>query len=167
MDLKINLYELEPLILVHCLKDKIFFLKIKDSIKGLLNKNYNNTDPAVPDFLKDGIEFTMSQLDITGQLKVDPLSETGSLLYNDTQSGLDNTKDFNTFFIFLAQFIYFILKNMAPSPFFWRSAFFIYILRSISESIGWIFIRHFCYIVRRKIFWINSMIYPPTSSHNT
>lgn len=34
MELKLNLFELEPLILSQCLKDKIFFLKIKDSIKS-------------------------------------------------------------------------------------------------------------------------------------
>jgi len=34
MNLKFNLYELEPLILIHCLKDKTFFLKIKNNIKS-------------------------------------------------------------------------------------------------------------------------------------
>jgi replicative DNA helicase len=33
MDLKFNLHDLEPLILVHCLKDKSFFLKTHSSIK--------------------------------------------------------------------------------------------------------------------------------------
>ncbi len=75
-------------------------IEIKNALKVELKSIVScGVDPSLPDFIKStgtGIQIEVSKIDFLDIFLVDPLSQAGQLLYNDTASFL-NSKDFNTF----------------------------------------------------------------------
>jgi len=72
-------------------------VKVKNAVKNALKKMVNaNTNPTVPDYLTNGFDVPIKDIDFFNQLQLDPQSAAGSSLYGDSTAGLNST-DFNTF----------------------------------------------------------------------
>lgn len=82
---------------------------IEDEIKIILKKELKkivscSINPSIPDWVKHnsinpsatGLNLEVRKLDYLGILLVEPTSQAGNLLYDDTTSGINST-DFNTF----------------------------------------------------------------------
>lgn len=73
---------------------------IKNACKCQLKEMINcGNDPEIPDYLKytgAGINIKLRNTDYFGLFTIDPLSEEGKLLYQDSSAGL-NSKDMHTF----------------------------------------------------------------------
>jgi hypothetical protein len=70
---------------------------LKIELKSIVSCGLN---PSLPDFLKSngtGIVIEVNKIDFFDIFKVDPLSESGKLLYKDISNPLYNSGDFNTF----------------------------------------------------------------------
>jgi len=68
---------------------------LKDELHSLVSCGIN---PTIPTFLYNpGIIIEVSKIDFLDQLKTDPSSFFGALMYNDVTPQLTNSKDFNTF----------------------------------------------------------------------
>lgn len=74
---------------------------LKQTIKTILNGMIAcEVSPSIPNFLKStggGIVIPVEKIDFFDQLKVDPNTPEGNLLYNDIITPLTNSSDFNTF----------------------------------------------------------------------
>jgi hypothetical protein len=74
---------------------------LKQTIKKILRNMVScGVNPSIPDFLKStgsGIVIPVDKIDFFDQLKVDPNSSVGSLLYSDITPTLFDSSDFNTF----------------------------------------------------------------------
>ena len=89
--------------------DNVLEVKVKNALKNVIKSTaLNGTNPSIPASLIDGIEIGISDIDLFGLFKVDPLSEVGGSLYEDQLNGLDSG-DFNTF-------LYEVLQNPNNSP---------------------------------------------------
>ena len=70
---------------------------LKIELKSIVSCGLN---PSLPDFLKSsgtGIIIEVNKIDFFDIFKVDPMSESGKLLYKDIVNPLYNSGDFNTF----------------------------------------------------------------------
>lgn len=70
---------------------------LKRELKGVVSCGVN---PSLPSFIKstgNGIVIQLKKIDFLDQLKVDPKSTSGKLLYNDVTTSLFDSTDFNTF----------------------------------------------------------------------
>jgi hypothetical protein len=70
---------------------------LKTVLRGLLSCGVN---PSIPNFLKStggGVVINVSKIDFFDQLKTNPNSTAGVLMYNDITPILTNSNDFNTF----------------------------------------------------------------------
>jgi hypothetical protein len=70
---------------------------LKTVLRGLLSCGVN---PSIPNFLKStggGVVINVSKIDFFDQLKTNPNSTAGVLIYNDITPILTNSNDFNTF----------------------------------------------------------------------
>jgi hypothetical protein len=86
---------------------------LKIELKSIVSCGLN---PSLPDFLKSngtGIVIEVSKVDFFDVFKVDPLSESGKLLYKDISSNLTDSLDFNTF-------LYGVIQN-PNKEFFWKT----------------------------------------------
>jgi hypothetical protein len=74
---------------------------LKLTIKGVLRSMVScGVNPSIPNFLKSdgsGIIIKVDKIDFFNQLKTDPNTPVGGLLYNDIITPLTNSSDFNTF----------------------------------------------------------------------
>lgn len=74
---------------------------LKQTIKKILRNMVScGVNPSIPDFLKStgsGIVIPVDKIDFFDQLKVDPNSSVGRLLYSDITPNLFDSSDFNTF----------------------------------------------------------------------
>jgi hypothetical protein len=75
---------------------------LKQTIKVVLRNLIScGLNPSIPDFLKQpsggGIVIKVEKIDFFGQLKVDPNTPVGRLLYDDIKPILTDSSDFNTF----------------------------------------------------------------------
>lgn len=77
--------------------EKALKLTIKVVLRNLISCGLN---PTIPDFLKPtevGIVVKVEKIDFFGQLKIDPNTPIGRLLYDDITPTLTESSDFNTF----------------------------------------------------------------------
>jgi hypothetical protein len=77
--------------------EKALKLTIKVVLRNLISCGLN---PSIPDFLKPtggGVVVKVEKIDFFGQLKIDPNTPIGGLLYNDITPNLTESSDFNTF----------------------------------------------------------------------
>jgi hypothetical protein len=77
--------------------EKALKLTIKVVLRNLISCGLN---PSIPDFLKPtggGVVVKVEKIDFFGQLKIDPNTPVGGLLYNDITPNLTESSDFNTF----------------------------------------------------------------------
>jgi hypothetical protein len=82
-----------------------YFDKIENGLKQTIKTIINGMiacelNPSIPAFLKPsggGIVITVDKIDFFDQLKTDPNSPEGKLLYNDITTPLTDSSDFNTF----------------------------------------------------------------------
>lgn len=86
-------------ILTHSLGDIEVEIKknLKTQLKGIVSCGVN---PSIPAFIKStgsGIVINVKKIDFLDQLKVDPRSTSGKLMYNDVTPNLLDSSDFNTF----------------------------------------------------------------------
>lgn len=86
-------------ILTHSLGDIEVEIKknLKTQLKGIVSCGVN---PSIPAFIKStgsGIVINVKKIDFLDQLKVDPKSTSGKLMYNDVTPNLLDSSDFNTF----------------------------------------------------------------------
>lgn len=75
---------------------------LKQTIKLVLKSMIScGLNPSIPSFLKqpngNGVVITVDKIDFFDQLKIDPNTPAGALLYNDITSPLTDSSDFNTF----------------------------------------------------------------------
>lgn len=74
---------------------------LKQTIKLVLRNLIScGLNPSIPDFLQPtsgGIVVKVEKIDFFGQLKIDPNTPIGGLLYNDITPILTDSSDFNTF----------------------------------------------------------------------
>lgn len=86
-------------ILTHSIGDIEIEIKknLKAQLKGVVSCGVN---PSLPAFIKStgsGIVISVKKIDFLDQLKVDPKSTSGKLMYNDVTTNLLDSSDFNTF----------------------------------------------------------------------
>lgn len=77
--------------------EKKLKIVLKRSLRGIVTCG---VDPSIPAFLKStgsGILIEIKKIDFFDQLKTDPNTTLGSLMYNDVTPTLTNSTDFNTF----------------------------------------------------------------------
>ena len=75
---------------------------LKQTIKTVLKSMVScGLNPSIPSFLKppsgNGVVISVDKIDFFDQLKIDPNTPVGGLLYNDITSPLTDSSDFNTF----------------------------------------------------------------------
>lgn len=75
---------------------------LKQTIKTVLKSMVScGLNPSIPSFLKppsgNGVVISVDKIDFFDQLKIDPNTPVGGLLYNDITSPLTSSSDFNTF----------------------------------------------------------------------
>lgn len=71
--------------------------KVKSSLIKKINGDVTmGSNPSIPSFLVNGFDSPIKTIDFFNQLKVDPKTNSGNQLYNDTSGGVNST-DFNTF----------------------------------------------------------------------
>jgi hypothetical protein len=71
--------------------------RLKTELKSIVSCGIN---PSIPDFLKDGgvgIVIEVKKIDFFDIFLIDPTSNAGKLIYNDTTSTLTLSSDFNTY----------------------------------------------------------------------
>jgi hypothetical protein len=70
---------------------------VKNGIKKTLNDGMNmGTNPKTPSFLINGFDIQVKNIDLLDKFKIDPKSETGQLIYDDSTNGL-NSINLDTF----------------------------------------------------------------------
>lgn len=70
---------------------------VKNGIKKTLNDGMNmGTNPKTPSFLVNGFDVQVKNIDLLEKFKIDPKSEVGGLIYDDSTNGL-NSINLDTF----------------------------------------------------------------------
>lgn len=71
--------------------------RLKTELKSIVSCGIN---PSIPDFIKDGgvgIAIEVKKIDFMDIFMIDPTSNAGKLIYNDTTPPLTSSSDFNTY----------------------------------------------------------------------